>query len=292
MALDGDEGRGLKKPLALPMKRNLKGLGKERDRATEWWDCLFEASAKKLRAPQPAGKANVVDVKPKSDASASRTSPSLMALAKREHARKLLMSGFVRGKPNVEYEEKVRQLEQVLAEQRKTRVAASAEQAGIGQDETEGKLTDEAVSSTEAVVSDSKRQHKEAKRKAKKEEKKAFRSDGKEKDRKKKKRNIEPDVRGGLSNVSSHSEAKKAISKMSGKVESKEEEPSSKQKNEKRKRKEEKRRLKEDKLAKSMSSTDASPDKKDATKKKRKSATSEADAEKKECKKRRRDGQA
>lgn len=42
--LDGKEGRGLRKPLALPMKRNLKGLGKDRDRATEWWDCLFEVS--------------------------------------------------------------------------------------------------------------------------------------------------------------------------------------------------------------------------------------------------------
>jgi nucleolar protein TMA23 len=44
VALDGKQGRGLKKPLALPMKRNLKGLGKDRDRATEWWDCLFEVS--------------------------------------------------------------------------------------------------------------------------------------------------------------------------------------------------------------------------------------------------------
>jgi hypothetical protein len=42
--LDGKQGRGLKKPLALPMKRNLKGLGKDRDRATEWWDCVFEVS--------------------------------------------------------------------------------------------------------------------------------------------------------------------------------------------------------------------------------------------------------
>lgn len=42
--LDGKQGRGLKKPLALPMKRNLKGLGKDRDRAVEWWDCLFEVS--------------------------------------------------------------------------------------------------------------------------------------------------------------------------------------------------------------------------------------------------------
>ena len=44
--LDGKEGRGLKKPLALPNKRNLRGLGKDRDRATEWWDCLFEVGGR------------------------------------------------------------------------------------------------------------------------------------------------------------------------------------------------------------------------------------------------------
>jgi nucleolar protein TMA23 len=43
--LDGKGGKGLKKPLAIPQKRGLKGLGKERDRAVEWWDCLFEVSA-------------------------------------------------------------------------------------------------------------------------------------------------------------------------------------------------------------------------------------------------------
>lgn len=40
--LDGAGGSGLKKPLAIPTKRGLKGLGKERDRAVEWWDNLFE----------------------------------------------------------------------------------------------------------------------------------------------------------------------------------------------------------------------------------------------------------
>lgn len=43
--LDGVGGKGLKKPLAMPAKRGLKGLGKERDRAVEWWDCLFEVSS-------------------------------------------------------------------------------------------------------------------------------------------------------------------------------------------------------------------------------------------------------
>lgn len=42
--LDGAGGRGLKKPLAIPQRRGLKGLGKDRDRAVEWWDCLFEVS--------------------------------------------------------------------------------------------------------------------------------------------------------------------------------------------------------------------------------------------------------
>ena len=43
--LDGHGGNGLKKPLAIPQKRGMKGLGKDRDRAVEWWDCLFEVSA-------------------------------------------------------------------------------------------------------------------------------------------------------------------------------------------------------------------------------------------------------
>lgn len=42
--LDGHRGRGLKKPLAIPQKRDNKGLGGNRDRAVEWWDCLFEVS--------------------------------------------------------------------------------------------------------------------------------------------------------------------------------------------------------------------------------------------------------
>lgn len=37
-------GRGLKKPLSIPQKRSLTGIGKDRDRAVEWWDCLFAVS--------------------------------------------------------------------------------------------------------------------------------------------------------------------------------------------------------------------------------------------------------
>lgn len=47
-ALDGHGGRGLRKPILIPHKRDNKGLGQNRDRAVEWWDCLFEVS------PEPA----------------------------------------------------------------------------------------------------------------------------------------------------------------------------------------------------------------------------------------------
>lgn len=39
--LDGNEGRGLRKPIVIPQKRTLGGIGKERDRAVEWWDDIF-----------------------------------------------------------------------------------------------------------------------------------------------------------------------------------------------------------------------------------------------------------
>ena len=39
--LDGERGRGLKKPLMIPKKRNLGGIGQDRDRAVEWWDDVF-----------------------------------------------------------------------------------------------------------------------------------------------------------------------------------------------------------------------------------------------------------
>lgn len=45
--LDGEGGRGLKKPLLIPKKRSLSGIGQDRDRAVEWWDDVF---AVRLRA--------------------------------------------------------------------------------------------------------------------------------------------------------------------------------------------------------------------------------------------------
>lgn len=39
--LDGEQGRGLRKPLIIPQKRNLGGIGQNRDRAVEWWDDIF-----------------------------------------------------------------------------------------------------------------------------------------------------------------------------------------------------------------------------------------------------------
>ena len=39
--LDGENGRGLKRPLLIPQKRSLGGVGKDRDRAVEWWDDVF-----------------------------------------------------------------------------------------------------------------------------------------------------------------------------------------------------------------------------------------------------------
>jgi len=45
-SLDGPNGNGLKKPLIITQKKNLGGVGNDRDRATEWWDCLFEVSTK------------------------------------------------------------------------------------------------------------------------------------------------------------------------------------------------------------------------------------------------------
>jgi nucleolar protein TMA23 len=108
--LDGERGRGLKKPIALPMKRNVKGLGKERDRATEWWDCVFEAGAKKMQGEKPA-ESNVANAEDGFSTSATRRkgSLSLVSMAKRQHARKMLMTGFIRGR-ETEYERQEREM--------------------------------------------------------------------------------------------------------------------------------------------------------------------------------------
>ncbi len=53
--LDGKAGRGLKKPLAITQKKTLSGIGKDRDRADDWWNSIFTAGAKSLSiGPSPA----------------------------------------------------------------------------------------------------------------------------------------------------------------------------------------------------------------------------------------------
>ncbi|KAJ1034812.1 hypothetical protein NDA13_001066 [Ustilago tritici] len=112
--LDGKAGKGLKKPLAITQKKTLSGIGKDRDRADDWWNSIFTASAKSLSiAPSPSssGASTPTLDKPKasgsgtswnmSERSAGTATMSLSSLAKREHARKTLMSNFVRGKPIV-----------------------------------------------------------------------------------------------------------------------------------------------------------------------------------------------
>lgn len=187
--LDGESGRGLKKPLALPMKRNLKGVGKERDRAVEWWDCLFEAGAKKLQsAPTVTQKETVLDdgsVVVKSHI-ASSSSISLASLAKREHARKLLMSGFVRGRANEAYEQQMKELEKTLAEQDRERLAAKEkliQQSNLinGQSEKETKDLEKAKRKEEKKLAkkmlkeqgEKSNEDKDAKKKRKREEKAA-----------------------------------------------------------------------------------------------------------------------
>ncbi|GAC99722.1 hypothetical protein PHSY_007325 [Pseudozyma hubeiensis SY62] len=112
--LDGKAGKGLKKPLAITQKKTLSGIGKDRDRADDWWNSIFTAGAKSLSiGPSPASSGASTPTLDKSKASPSRTTwnmgersagsttMSLSSLAKREHARKTLMSNFVRGKPIV-----------------------------------------------------------------------------------------------------------------------------------------------------------------------------------------------
>ncbi|CDS00265.1 hypothetical protein, partial [Sporisorium scitamineum] len=112
--LDGKAGKGLKKPLAITQKKTLSGIGKDRDRADDWWNSIFTAGAKSLSiGPSPASSGVSTPTLDKSkistsatswnmgERSAASTTMSLSSLAKREHARKTLMSKFVRGKPIV-----------------------------------------------------------------------------------------------------------------------------------------------------------------------------------------------
>lgn len=241
--LDGEKGRGLKKPLALPMKRNLKGVGKERDRAVEWWDCLFEAGAKKLQtSPAVTSKENVQmnDSDSKQSIITTSSSLSLAALAKREHARKLLMSGFVRGRPNEEYENKMKDLEKTLAQQEEERLAAKAKLV------KHSALINSHVE--ESPVSASKKTAEKAERKEKrkrdKEASKQKRSEMKEYDERKKQKK-EGKKAGGK--ASSESKAKVL-------VEDKEYAEKLQKKEKKRKEKEEKKTVKQKKDSKKNSS--------------------------------------
>lgn len=239
--LDGESGRGLKKPLALPMKRNLKGVGKERDRAVEWWDCLFEAGAKKLQSSpsitppkETISNDNSIVIKPKIGSSSSI---SLASLAKREHARRLLMSGFVRGRPNEEYEKQVKDLEKTLAEQDQQRLAAKAklmEQSTLinGQNERE-------------TVSLSEKDEEKAKRKEEKKLAKKLLKDSL--NRKDKKSKEKKDAKKKRKREEKAAASKSDVQKITDKSSTEKEERA-----EKRRRKEEKRKQKEDKKQKKI----------------------------------------
>lgn len=51
--LDGEGGRGLKKPLLIPKKRSLSGIGQDRDRAVEWWDDVFAVRTRATDETRP-----------------------------------------------------------------------------------------------------------------------------------------------------------------------------------------------------------------------------------------------
>ena len=54
--LDGEGGRGLKKPLLIPKKRSLSGIGQDRDRAVEWWDDVFAVRIRATDKTRPVPK--------------------------------------------------------------------------------------------------------------------------------------------------------------------------------------------------------------------------------------------
>lgn len=185
--LDGKNGRGLKKPLSVPQKRNVKGLGKERDRAVEWWDCLFEASAKSISIAVPTansvnGKATnptaatVNAVVESANAAIAADGPSssslsarvsLIGQAKREHARKMLMSGFVRGR-HVETDEEKFQRQLKEDEEARRQLEASAEEKertatiiGAKVDEAKGHKSDHAEEAMKAKKTGDREKRKE-----------------------------------------------------------------------------------------------------------------------------------
>ncbi|KAF8895364.1 hypothetical protein BD779DRAFT_1499060 [Infundibulicybe gibba] len=103
------KGTGLRqgaisRPLAIPQKKTLAGLGKDRDEAFPFWDHLFSAASKAIQLKiqsdddmtgtlaTPSGSATPDE---QNEAGFSRL--SLLATAKREAARRRLYASFFRG---------------------------------------------------------------------------------------------------------------------------------------------------------------------------------------------------
>ncbi|CAD6981547.1 unnamed protein product, partial [Tilletia controversa] len=96
--LDGANGRGLKKPIVIPHRKNLAGLGRDRDRADEWWDCVFQTGAQSLLIGQKKeGESAAKEKVEEGVLGGQKTTPSLISRARREHVRKMLMSNFHSG---------------------------------------------------------------------------------------------------------------------------------------------------------------------------------------------------
>ncbi|KAJ6477324.1 hypothetical protein C8R47DRAFT_1178712 [Mycena vitilis] len=118
----------ISRPLAIPQKKNLAGLGKERDEAFPFWDHLFSAASKAIQIKISNDDSDNSDSEPNATVSLKRTSTgilsnrrpvtgampadsgattpdvddgsprlSLLATAKREAAKRVLYSRFFRG---------------------------------------------------------------------------------------------------------------------------------------------------------------------------------------------------
>ncbi|KAJ6585104.1 hypothetical protein B0H19DRAFT_924757, partial [Mycena capillaripes] len=119
----------ISRPLAIPQKKNLAGLGKDRDEAFPFWDHLFSAASKSIQVKISSGDdSDDSDLEPNAGVSLKRTSTgilsnrrpvtgasaensgattpdvddtaprlSLLATAKREAAKRGLYSRFFRG---------------------------------------------------------------------------------------------------------------------------------------------------------------------------------------------------
>ncbi|GAA6034644.1 hypothetical protein JCM8097_001095 [Rhodosporidiobolus ruineniae] len=105
---------GRAKPVTVVQKKNLGGVGRDRDTSFAWWDAIFTSVATKVggenkvethrttstgilshRPPPPKG--NAYEPSSTSASSGSRLNLDAMASAKIEYARRQLYSGFLRG---------------------------------------------------------------------------------------------------------------------------------------------------------------------------------------------------